>query len=185
VSSKRYAQAIFQIASEEKEFDQWSQDMESMAKIIGQPEFMAFLIAKRIPVSEKNKIINDALLDVGQLARNLLYILIARDAIKQLSEIVIEYQQLLDAHNGIARGEVRTAIKITPKLTQDISSILEDIIGKQVSINSSLDNGIIGGFVAKVGDKLIDASTRTRLGNLRRNIVNSTSLTVENNDLFN
>jgi len=80
---------------------------------------------------------------------------------------------------------VRTAIKITPKLTQDISSILEDIIGKQVSINSSLDNGIIGGFVAKVGDKLIDASTRTRLGNLRRNIVNSTSLTVENNDLFN
>ena len=63
VSSKRYAQAIFQIASEEKEFDQWSQDMESMAKIIGQPEFMAFLIAKRIPVSEKNKIINDALLE--------------------------------------------------------------------------------------------------------------------------
>ena len=174
-SSRRYAQAIFQIASEGKEFGQWSTDLESIAKIIGQPEFLTFLMAKKIPLIEKNKIIKDTLSDVSQLARNLLSILVARDGIKQLSEIVIEYERLVDIHNGIARGEVRTAIEITPKLTKDISSTLEGIIGKQVFINSSLDNEIIGGFVAKVGDKLIDGSTRTRLDNLRRSIVSSAS----------
>ena len=44
-----------------------------------------------------------------------------------------------------------------------------------MSINTSLDSEIIGGFVAKVGDKLIDASTRTRLDNLKRSVVSSAS----------
>ena len=174
-SSKRYAQAIFQIASEEKELDNWSKDLRSMVQLIDQADLLTYLTAKRIPLAEKDEIIKDQLPGVGQLARNLLSILVARDGIKQLSEIVIEYERFVDAHKGVARGDVKTAVKISPKLIEEISTMLEGVIGNKVSINTSLDSEIIGGFVAKVGDKLIDASTRTRLDNIKRSIVSSAS----------
>ena len=49
----------------------------------------------------------------------------------------------LDAHNGVARGDVKTAVKISPKLIEEISTMLEGVIGNKVSINTSLDLSLI------------------------------------------
>jgi F-type H+-transporting ATPase subunit delta len=48
--------------------------------------------------------------------------------------------------------------------------MLKDIVGKNITATSRVEPHILGGFVARVGDKVIDGSTRTRLDDLRRQL---------------
>ena len=56
----------------------------------------------------------------------------------------------------------------------DISESLKKIAGNDLTITSNIDPSIVGGFVAKVGDRLIDASVRTRLENMKRGLIKGT-----------
>jgi F-type H+-transporting ATPase subunit delta len=42
--------------------------------------------------------------------------------------------------------------------------------GKQVDVTSIVDQSILGGIVARIGDQLVDGSTRSRLAALKRNL---------------
>ncbi len=169
-SPRRFAQAIFQIASERNQLDKWAQDLRLMEEYLGEKEFVTFLESTRIPSADKTRVINEVLSNADPLARNLLSLLATRKATRLLPNIAGEYRRLLDAHRGIVRGEVVTAVDTTPDMNRNITGSLKALIGKEVIVANRVDGKIVGGFVAKVGDQLIDGSTKTRLEELRRSL---------------
>jgi F-type H+-transporting ATPase subunit delta len=86
-------------------------------------------------------------------------------------DVSLEYDRLLDAHRGIEHAEVITALSLEEKDKQRLSSELGELVSREVIVDARVDTAIIGGFKAKVGDMLIDASVRNRLEALRKSLV--------------
>jgi F-type H+-transporting ATPase subunit delta len=85
--------------------------------------------------------------------------------------MVLEYGWLVDEHRGIAHAEVATAVPIELKEKDKLIRYLGDLVGLKIALTDRVDPSIIGGLVARVGDKIIDGSTRSRLHALRASLL--------------
>ena len=171
-SPRRYAQAVFQIAMERGELDAWQEDLRSLAVTLEDRDFSGLLDAPQVPAASKVDAAREALSgSVGPLALNLLAILATRNLAHLGSGILDEYGRLLDAHRGIQRAEVVSAVPLDSEQHARISKLLETIVGKEVPVTSVVDPQVLGGLVARVGDRLIDGSARTKLREMHRSIV--------------
>jgi F-type H+-transporting ATPase subunit delta len=97
-------------------------------------------------------------------------LLATRGRLDLLADIADEYQRLLDSYHGIERGEVVTAISLDDEVKLKLAEHLSAVVGRKVVLKSEVDPGVIGGFVARVGGKLVDGSTRSQLEALKREL---------------
>jgi F-type H+-transporting ATPase subunit delta len=170
-SARRHAQAAFQIALEQKELDIWRGDLEQISEAVKEPLLFAFLESPKIPFTEKARVLSQRLEGVNPLAMNLAYLLVAKGRLGIVEDMVFEYERLVDEHRGIAHAEVATAVPLDPEEKDKLTSRLSALMGKEIVVTTRVDPSIIGGLIARVGDKLIDGSTKSRLLALRENLV--------------
>jgi F-type H+-transporting ATPase subunit delta len=150
-SSRRYAQAVFEIAREKDELDGWLDDLTALASSLGNREFSELLDAPQVSVSQKTDLIKNTLGGtVGELASNLMCLLASRNIVYALPDIVEQYQRLLDAHRGIERADVVSAVSLGDSQRKKILELLEGFVRKDVRAVWQEDTQIIGGFVARV-----------------------------------
>jgi F-type H+-transporting ATPase subunit delta len=85
-----------------------------------------------------------------------------------LHSIAARFLELRDEYLGIASADVITAYQFTDQQKEILKSRLEKILNKKVKLNFTIDNKLIGGFIAKIGDTLYDASMLHQLELLRK-----------------
>ena len=170
-SARRYAQAVFAIALEQGEPGRWLDDLALLSDAMANDDFANFLDAPQPTLSQKINLIEETLGDsVSRLALNLVSLLASRNSARLARSITESYQEMLDEYNGIERAEIVSAVTLSDEQQQRIETMLKDIVGKDITATSRVEPRILGGFVARVGDKVIDGSTRTRLDDLRRQL---------------
>jgi F-type H+-transporting ATPase subunit delta len=170
-SAKRYAQAVFQIALDSNEVDRWRSELETIAATLGDPQLAAILEDPKVHLDDKIQLISKCLPGLNQLALNLAYLIVARQVLGILDRIVAEYNRMADGHEGLEHASVVTAVALDDTDKERLAGHLAVMTGKRVSLVTEIDPAIIGGFVARIGDKLIDGSTRARLEALRKKLV--------------
>ncbi len=168
---RRYAQAIFEIALEKQELDKWQDDLDLLAGAVADASVQAVLASPKVKLNEKIKLLASALDKVNPLARNLAGLLLSRDGVGMLGAVAGEYRRLLDEHRGIAPAEVITAVPLDEGEAKRLADRLSALAGKQVVLETAVDDAIIGGVIARIGGKLLDGSTRSKLEALRRELV--------------
>ena len=170
VSGKRHAQAVFQIALEDKQLDKWLTDVERIAAVLGDAEIAAVLSNPKVSPEKKKDLLERGLMGISPTAMNLAQLLVARNRLHLVRSLAVEYKRLMNAYGGVELAEVTTAIPISDQDGERVGKGLAAISGKRVTLELDVDPGILGGFIARLGDKLIDASSRTRLQELRKSI---------------
>ena len=65
-----------------------------------------------------------------------------------------------------------TPTPLTDELRKQFTDIVAKATGKTVQLAEKVDNALIGGYVLTVGDRQIDASLRSRLNELKLQLVN-------------
>jgi F-type H+-transporting ATPase subunit delta len=173
-SAKRHAQAVFQIASENNGVEKWRSELKEIATTLKDPQLRAILEDPKVHLSEKEKLISKCLPELSQLALNFTYLLVAKQRLGILEQIVSEYERMADAHQGLEHARVVTALPIDKQEEVKLTEHLATITGKKILLTTEVDPAIIGGFVARVGDKLIDGSTKAKLEALKRSLVQAT-----------
>jgi F-type H+-transporting ATPase subunit delta len=168
---RRYAQAVFELALEKNELEKWQADLRKVADTVKDKEFLEVLESPRIKPEDKSRLIATVLPDLAPLAMNLLHLLIARSGIGMISDIAAEYERLLDSYRGIEPAEVITAVPLDEKDKQKLAERLAAVVGKEVTLKSEVDPEILGGIIARVGGKLLDGSTRSKLAALKKELV--------------
>ena len=168
--ARRYSQAVFEIAMERQELDRWQSDLRKIASLGEDAELVALLENPRLHFNDKARLLSEQLGDINPLALNLVYLLVARGRLSMLGEIADEYQRLLDSYRGIEEAEVTTAIPLDDEDKLRLGERLGAIVGKKVVIKPEVDSSLIGGIVARIGGKLLDGSTRSRLEALKREL---------------
>lgn len=168
--ARRYAQAVFQIAVEQGELDRWQSDLRKIASLSEDVAFVKLIEDPRLHFDEKAKLMSEQLGDINPLALNLVYLMVARSRLGMGSEIAGEYQRLLDNYRGIEPAEVITAVTLDDEEKRMLEKRLSDVVGKKVVIEAKVDPSLVGGIVARVGGKLLDGSTHSRLEALKREV---------------
>jgi len=78
--------------------------------------------------------------------------------------------RLLDSHRGLEHAQLTTAIPLEEAEAQALGRRLGERLGKRLVVQAQVDPAIIGGLVVRVGDQLLDGSTRTRLELLKKDL---------------
>jgi F-type H+-transporting ATPase subunit delta len=175
VAAKRYAQAAFDIARERDELDRWVEELRAIADLAAQPGVVEVLASSRVPFEVKERLLRSGLADVSPLALNLARLLVQKGRIALAEQVWDEYQRLLDEHRGRAQALVLTAVPLSGDEERAVAQRLRELTGKEIVLERRVDPEIMGGLVARVGDRLIDGSTRTRLLELRRRLAGETA----------
>lgn len=170
VYARRYARAVFEIALERKELDRWRDDLEKFAALGENADFMALMENPKVGFDKKEKLLSGVLGDVNPLARNLVYLLVSRGRLAMVGDISGEYHCLLDGYRGIEHAEVVTAVPLDAKEKKKLEEHLGKVVGKKIVLESSVDPGLVGGMIARVGGKLLDGSTHSQLLALKKEL---------------
>jgi F-type H+-transporting ATPase subunit delta len=170
IAARRYAEAAFQIAREQGTEERWSEGLSLIAAVFSDPEVEAVMKEARVSTANKMSLAEGTLEGVDPLVLNLARLLVHRGRTALAPQIVEAFQELVDAERGIAHALVTTAVPMSEAEARAVSQRLSEISGRQVVVETVVDEGIIGGLVARIGDKLIDGSTRSQLLALKRRL---------------
>jgi len=161
--ARRYSQAVFNIALERNELDRWQSDLGKIAGLGEDATFIALLENPKVRFEDKVRLLSGWLGDINPMALNLVYLLVTRGYLSMAGDIADEYQRLLDSYHGIERAEVTTAVALDDRDRQRLEERLGAVVGKKVVLEPKVDSSLVGGIVARVGGKLLDGSTRSKL----------------------
>ena len=172
LSARRYAQALFLIAEENGDQDQWLADLEVLASSSRNPDFIAFIDSPKIENVKKIEVLKEAFSkSISDLALNLVSLLATRNYVASLSSIADAFQELVDSEKGVERAEIVSAVKLTDGQEKDVVDKLTQMVGKELSVTTYVDESILGGYLARVGDRLLDGSVKTQLEDMRRELI--------------
>jgi F-type H+-transporting ATPase subunit delta len=173
IYASRYAKALFRMAQESKELSRWQSDLRKVDDLLKDKALVALLENKQTPWTERQKAFEQRLADGNPRLVKLVYLLVNKNRLAQISEISEEFQRLVDNYRGIEgaeTAEVTTAIPLDNDYQLKLARRITEIIGKPVVLKTKVDSSIIGGIVIQVGDKLIDGSIRSKLAAMRKEL---------------
>ena len=170
-SGKRYARAAFELALEKNELEVWQEGLKKMAVLATDHQLMTLLQDPRIPFGAKQSLLQKGLGEIHPLVFNLAVLLVSKGILSRSGDILQQYNHLLDGHRGIERARVTTALPLGAEEKEVVCRHLGEIVGRKVVMDGQLDPSIIGGFIARIGDTLIDGSLRQKLESLKKNLV--------------
>ena len=170
-SAKRYAQAIFELAVGKNEFESWQEGLKKIVDLTADEKLMALLENPGLTFAAKKSLLQEHLGETNRLVLNLALLLVSKGLLRRTPDISRIYGEMLDAHRGIERARVITALALDDQEKEVISNRLGKIAGRKVAVDSQVEPSIIGGFVARIGDTLIDGSIHQRLETLKKNLV--------------
>ena len=169
-SSKRYAQAVFEIAREKNTLTQWQVELKKLAGLMQNSEFIAVIDNPKVPFELKSQFLKGIIGKTDPLTLNLGYLLILKNKFQNIGQITEEYDRLFNDYSGIKNAAVTTAIPIDESEQKNIAHQLEFVLGVKVLASFNVNPSILGGIVARVDGALIDGSIRSRLEILKRNM---------------
>ena len=168
--STRYANSLLDMSSEKNNLDEISIDMELVHSAIHSSRELKNILDSPIVKSEikksvlseifKNKISNDSL--------GFIKFVVDKNREDILDSIIEKFLELRDEKLGLVRVEVRTSFDFTDEQKEKLRKRLESILNKKAHLKFIVDNTIVGGFIAKVGDTVYDASIKHQLELLRK-----------------
>ena len=175
LQAKRYSQAVFEIARERNELDKWQGDLQKLAHLAQNPEFVSVIDNPKFSIEDKSKLLKSQVKDIGQMALNLAYILIHQNKFSLITAISEGYQELWNEYRGIEKAEVTTAVPLDEGEKSKLIERISALIGKKIVLSLKVDPTIVGGIIVRVGGKIIDGSTKSQLAALRSELVSAGS----------
>jgi F-type H+-transporting ATPase subunit delta len=173
--ARNYAQALFLAAEAPggKESERYGHLLDGVAGAVQADERIAVALeSPRVAKTTKAELLARALGDVAprEFVR-FLEAVVRRGRQGLLGEIAHEYQGLLDLKLNRVHAGVTLAAEPDDRLKRQIVERLTTAIGKGVRAHFRADQGILGGVIVRVGDRIFDGSVRRKLATLRRRML--------------
>ncbi len=168
VAGRRYALAIMQFVSADPDSaSAWEAAVDGLEALTDRRAYVDALQADGMTEERFQAIVRRVVPEIGNVQLNLLRLLRRKSRLALGPSIASYVRELLDERRGIVRAEVRTAVEIDDERRSWFVARIGELTGKQVEVDAQVDPDLIGGAVIRIGDRLIDGSTRSRLRALR------------------
>ncbi|MAZ21537.1 F0F1 ATP synthase subunit delta [Roseovarius sp.] len=166
----RYATAIFELAQDSSALPKLEAGVDALAEALEtSADLRAMITSPVISRAEQGAAIS-ALAKKMKLPAELsqgLALMAEKRRLFTLPQLVKSLRAMLAEHKGEVTAEVTSAKALTKTQADKLAKTLKSSVGKDVKINATVDESLIGGLVVKMGSKMIDTSIRSRLNSLQ------------------
>ncbi|MDC0738855.1 F0F1 ATP synthase subunit delta [Cognatishimia sp. SS12] len=166
----RYATAVFEIAKESKavsdlesglgDLNAALQDSADLRELIHSP------VVSRTAQGDAIAAIA-AKMGLPTVLKNTLALMAENRRLFVLPQLIDALNGLIAEDKGEVTAEVTSAKALTKTQSDKLAKTLKERVGKDVKINATVDQSLVGGLVVKVGSKMIDTSIRSKLNSLQ------------------
>ena len=168
--ARPYAKAVFELASERKQTQQWGQLLELLAGFTRDPHVQVMLGDPQVPAAVRAEVLLELCSRAGHKpnvqAGNFVKLLAQNRRLPLLPEIDVEYAALREQAEGVVDVELRAATGVDAAEQARISAALKQKLQREVRLNCVMDKSLIGGAILRAGDLVIDGSVREKLSRL-------------------
>ncbi len=169
--ARRYAKALFEVASEQNCVDLIEKDLKQIADTFAaSPELQKMFNHPAIGAKQKKEFATKVFGGLNKYTNNLVCLLIDKNREAVLHDIYGKYKSLANEAKGIAEAIVTTAFELTSSDKEQLLATFEPIIGKKLEIVERVDSDILGGVIVQIGDRLYDGSLRTKLNRFQERL---------------
>jgi F-type H+-transporting ATPase subunit delta len=167
--SKRYAKALFALAEERGLLDAVRADFQRITAVVGStPELLNAFHNPRVSAEQRKQLIETAFRSASSaLTKSFLDFLLSKRRESIIGDVAQAVQELFDEREGILRAEVYSAAELTEAERGSIAQKVNALTGKRIDAVWKTDASLIGGFVVRYGDVILDGSLKNQLSKLR------------------
>ena len=165
----RYSAALFALAEEKAALEAVESDLKALKILLTESADLRRLVGSPV-ISRRDQ--GAAIVALAEragwqvLTRNFLGLLAKNRRLFAVSGIVDAFLARLAAQRGEVTAQVTTAKALTAAQKKSLSASLKQAVGKDVTLDVTVDPSLLGGLVAKVGSKMVDASLKYKLQQL-------------------
>ncbi|WP_170357121.1 F0F1 ATP synthase subunit delta [Ruegeria arenilitoris] len=168
--AKRYATAIFEIAKENKDLAGLETGINDLSAALSESADLREVISSPLISRADQQAAITAVADkmgLHPILRNTLALMAQKRRLFVLPQLIKVLREMLADERGEVTAEVASAKALTKTQLEKLSKTLSERVGKDVTINATVDESLIGGLVVKVGSQMIDSSIRSKLNSLQ------------------
>lgn len=171
-----YATALYEAAQEEGRVEQVKQDLGEFVRAVEASEELGrLLVTEEVSNPRKIGILMELTQGADELVRNLLRLMVDKSRERELAGVFRAFVQLVEEAQGLVRVEVVSAIPLSASVQESLRAKIESSLQKTVELTVRQDEKILGGLRLRIGDRVVDASVRYRLEQLRELLITPTA----------
>jgi F-type H+-transporting ATPase subunit delta len=164
--ARRYAKALVQLGAEGGLVDRFREELAAVDRLFAAHSGLRSVFADpALTLDKKHSIMKELIAKAGcsTLVGNFLLLLVDKNRVAFLGQIVQTYEKLADDVSGVIRPAITTAFPLDESQVSAIRNALEKKTGKKVVPQVAVDTSLLGGVVTQIGDTAYDNSVKTQL----------------------
>jgi F-type H+-transporting ATPase subunit delta len=166
----RYATALFELAQEDDSVAQVEADLTAIESALAESADLRELISSPVYSRTDQQNAMRALaqaMSLGNTVSNGLELMASRRRLFVLPDVIAAVKALAADARGEVTAEVTSATPLSSEQLDALSASLKASVGRDVTLNTTVDEKIIGGLIVKVGSKMIDTSIASKLAAMK------------------
>ena len=166
----RYATAVFELAKEAKKLPAVEKDLDALAVALDDSADLRDLMSNPVYTRDEMAAAMAAIgkkMKLNPIVGNTLGLMAEKRRLFVVPALIASVKEMIAREKGEVTAEVTSAKKLTKAQEDKLAKTLKASVGKDVKVNVSVDESLIGGLIVKVGSKMIDSSIKSKLSNLQ------------------
>jgi len=172
--ARRYSTALADIVLQGGETETVKAELSAFGEMFGaNSELNGVFENPSIAHASKEKVLASLIAKTNptKTTANFLKVLLQNGRLADLGDINKRFAEVLELRGGRVTAEITSARELPENERAAFEQNLQKLTGKQVSINYAIDKEIIGGVVTRIGSTVYDGSVKTKLENLREQLI--------------
>ena len=166
-----YSRSLFEVAMEHDKLDEIHEQLDEFVDALeATHDLQVFLFSPYFSTAEKKEGLRKVLEGPDPALENFLELLIEKQRMPEVFRMRRHFDELWKQENRRIDVTVTSAVELEPAVVEKVGEEIERQTGQRVDLASRVDAEILGGIVLQVGNKVLDASIRSRLEKLRKSV---------------
>ncbi|MDO8717691.1 MAG: F0F1 ATP synthase subunit delta [Polaromonas sp.] len=164
--ARPYAEALFK--AQGSDLAATSVWLDELAAVAEDPQLLQLAENPKVETAQVFDVMTGVVkASLPDAARNFLRLLIENARLPALPEIANQFRSLKNAASGSSDAVVYSAFALDAQALADVAATLEKRFGRKLSVKVEIDQSLIGGIRAVVGDEVLDTSVKARLEQMK------------------
>lgn len=169
--AKVYARSLFEVAKEHGVLDEIREQLGQFADALEENrDLQIFFFSPYFNSQEKREGISRVVDGADERFTRFLELLAEKHRLPLISRIRRSFDEMWAEENRLLEASVTSAVELDESVVKQIGEQIEQQTSRRVELTSRVDPDVLGGLVIQVGNTIMDASIRSRLERLRKQV---------------
>jgi F-type H+-transporting ATPase subunit delta len=167
-----YAKALFELAIETNALEATLKDMNVVAELCNNSRDFRLMLKSPLVKSDKKKIIFTRIFGavLSKMTFTYLLIIVKKKRESLIHDISVVFVDLYKEYKGILPTTLKTAVPVTDDIRKQVIALMKNQTKKEIELIEEIKEELIGGFVLQWKDKQYDASIRSQISRMQKEV---------------